>query len=190
MVNLKRDDPIEATDPINPTRDQPAVPRSHEAPANNLDRYITGQEELAIRQGDTQTNLGGYQCQFCDKNFTRTDNLRSHILLHAAPTKPSSRVAHYHEAVQVHAEMMRKAQRSTGLVEPNSWPAREDRGRKAEGQRPLDDYAAQLMLLDQNNKRRRIAALQEQESMGQHEAQKVGELSRDTNAVNKDSFDH
>lgn len=172
MLDTKPDVPVQVAVPINPNRDQSTGPRDPAVPAEKLDRYIVGQEE-AVYQGNTLTNMESYACQFCGKNFTRTDNLRSHILLHAAPSKPSSQVAHYDEAIQVHAEMTRMAKRSTGLVEPNSWPAKEDCGRNAEGQHVLDDYAAQLVLLDQNDKRRRIAALKKQESMRQQEGQKV-----------------
>lgn len=75
------------------------------------DRKFSRQEHLK-RHERTHTNLESFPCIFCAKPFGRTDNLKSHIFLHALPPKKSSRTRHHPDAMEEYESMTRKSRKS------------------------------------------------------------------------------
>jgi zinc finger protein BrlA len=72
------------------------------------DRRFRRLEHLK-RHERTHTRKDLYPCEFCLKDFNRTDNLKDHILRHTLPYKKSSRTKFYPGAQALYDKMGRKS---------------------------------------------------------------------------------
>jgi uncharacterized Zn-finger protein len=72
------------------------------------DRRFKRLEHLK-RHERTHTRNDLFSCQFCFKDFNRTDNLKDHMLRHTLPYKKSSRTKFYPEAQAAYDKMGRKS---------------------------------------------------------------------------------
>ncbi|PMD28834.1 hypothetical protein L207DRAFT_521352 [Hyaloscypha variabilis F] len=73
-------------------------------------------QEHLKRHRDTHTGTQVHPCEFCNKPFSRPDNLKSHVFLHFQPPKKSSRTKYFARAQQVYESMGRKPSTKTEKI--------------------------------------------------------------------------